>query len=409
MHATAVIIGAGQAGLAMSRRLSDAGVDHVVFERGAIANAWQTERWDSLCLLTPNWMTRLPGSTSPSQHPDGYESARQVAQRLIDYATSFDAPVHTGVEVTHLTRDAQGYVVSTNCGTWSCSTVVIASGACSTPYVPQLAASLPEHIEQITPIHYRNPAMLPDGDVLVVGASASGLQLADEITRSGRTVTVAVGAHTRIPRTHRGRDILWWGETIGWLDETVAEMGTDVDLDALRRRPSMQLVGSADRRNLDLNTLGEHGANIVGRFVEVRDGLACFDDSLAATTAAADHAMFDLLTDIEKFIAHSGLGAELAEPQLPARTCVGPGIEPLDLDRLGSVIWATGFRPHLPWVDGRWLNERGAIVHDGGVVDDGLYVLGLPFLRRRKSSFIDGVGPDSADIANSLLAHLESA
>lgn len=402
-----MIIGAGQAGLAMSRQLTDAAVDHVVLERGVVANAWRTERWDSLALLTPNWMTRLPGCEGQTLNPDGYESAGELAQRLADFAASFDAPVHTGVEVTALTRAGDDFLVETSAGNWTCATAVIASGACSTPRIPALASKLPDHIEQLTPIRYRNPDSLADGGALVVGASASGLQLADEIAGSGRSVTLAVGSHTRIPRTYRGRDILWWGEEIGWLHETIADMGPDIDLVALRGRPSMQLIGTTEQRNLDLNGLRRRGALIAGRLVDIDAAHAHFDDSLATNSAAADRNMFELLGRIEKWIAQHGNEAGFDPADSPSPTHVGAGTEPLDLDTISTVIWATGFQPHLPWLDARWLDVNGAIEHEGGVVDsDGLYVLGLPFLRRRKSSFIDGVGPDSADLAELLIAAL---
>lgn len=391
----------------MSRQLTSAGVDHVLLERGVIANSWRTERWDSLSLLTPNWMTRLPGSPDPTEDPDGYDSAGALAERLADYAASFNAPVHTGVEVTGLTRSDDGFVVDTTAGTWNCATAVIASGACSTPRIPPLASKLPAHIEQLTPIHYRNPELLADGAALVVGASASGLQLADEIARSGRQVTLAVGSHTRIPRTYRGRDILWWGEAIGWLHDTITDLGTDVDLHELRARPSMQLIGTPERRDLDLNSLHHRGAHIAGRLVDVEAGSARFDDSLITTAATADQAMFELLDRIEKWIAEHGTSTAFGAPNVPSATNVGAGTEPVDLAEISTVIWATGFRPHLPWLDQQWLDRKGAIEHDAGVVDSrGLYVLGLPFLRRRKSSFIDGVGPDSADIADLLIAAL---
>jgi putative flavoprotein involved in K+ transport len=216
---TVTIIGAGQAGLAMSRCLTDRSIDHVLLERGTVGQSWRTERWDSLRLLTPNWMTRLPGWSYSGPDPDGYMSAAEVASFLDGYRRSFDAPVVGDTRVDLVTPSDTGYTVITNRGHVRTKSVVIATGACSTPHVPAISGELPGHIQQISPTNYRNPGQLDDGGVLVVGASASGAQLADELSRSGRDVTIAVGDHVRLPRSYRGMDIHWWMDQLGTLDE----------------------------------------------------------------------------------------------------------------------------------------------------------------------------------------------
>ena len=249
-HTTTVVVGAGHCGLAMSRCLAALSVDHVVLERGEVAHSWRTQRWDSLRLLTPNWMTRLPGHAYSGDDPDGYLDMPGVIRLLEDYATG--APVLTGVTVTSVQPCGQGYLVRTDRGAWQARTVVVATGASAVPVRP--AVPLPPGITTVTAADYRNPGQLPDGGVLVVGGSASGIQIAEELARSGRPVTLAVGEHVRLPRTYRGRDILWWMDASGLFDER-----WDAVPDLLRARnlPSMQLVGAP--RTLDLNTLRDTG------------------------------------------------------------------------------------------------------------------------------------------------------
>ena len=400
-----VVIGGGQAGLAMSHSLTDRSIDHVVLERAEVANSWTTERWDSLRTLTPNWMSRLPGFSYDGDDPNGYMTAGEVAAYLESYRRSFGAPVRTGVEVQRIRTLDRGHVVETSEGPWSARSVVMATGACSQPRVPAIAADLPGHIQQLTPTAYRNPAQVAPGAVLVVGASASGLQIADELSRSGREVTLAVGDHVRLPRTYRGMDIHWWMQTTGLLDERFDEVE---DLARARRLPSLQLVGSPEQRDLDLNTAAANGVNPVGRLAGIRAGRAQFSGSFANMCTSADLKQNRLLDEIDEYAASHGLDAEIGPTWRPAPTSVGrPALE-LDLRSVGSVVWATGFRPTYPWLDESLVDGRGQLVHDGGVLAvPGLYVLGLPFMRRRKSSFIDGVGPDAEELAAHLVGHLE--
>ena len=405
MRTPVVVIGAGQAGLAMSHHLTDRGIAHVVLDRGEVANSWRTERWDSLRLLTPNWMTRLPGHRYRGPDPDGFMTKDETIDFLVAYGQGFDAPVHCHVTVEQVTSRTTGFDVVTDRGTWRCDVVVAATGASSEPRRPAVAADVPSEIAQLTALQYRNPGQLGDGEVLVVGASASGAQIADEVQRSGRQVTLAVGEHVRLPRSHRGRDIHWWMDTIGQLDERYDEIE---DIDRARRLPSLQLIGSPERRSLDLNALVSSGVAVVGKFLRVAAGRAQFSGALDHLVANADLKLTRLLERIDDFAAASGLDAMMPASTRPEPTVVGSVPTELELRRFGTIVWATGYRPNYAWLDRSAIDRRGRLVHDGGVCAlPGLYVLGLPFLRRRKSSFIDGVGPDAAELASHVHAHLD--
>ena len=331
---TTVVVGAGHCGLAMSRCLADRSIEHVVLERGEVANSWRTQRWDSLRLLTPNWMTRLPGFAYRGDDPDGYLTAPQVARLIADYATESAAPVLTNTTVTAIRPDGGGYVVQTDRGTWHAPTVVLASGASAVADVPQrLAQQVPAGITALSTADYRNPGGLPDGGVLVVGASASGIQIAHELHRSGRPVTLAVGEHVRMPRTYRGRDILWWMDASGLLDERYDEVP---DLLRARHLPSMQLVGTPERATLDLNALRTLGVRLVGRLAGIRDGTAQFSGSLPNVCALADLKLGRLLDTIDGWAARAGIGGD-QPPQRFAPTEV-PAPVPLSLDLRGGEI-----------------------------------------------------------------------
>jgi putative flavoprotein involved in K+ transport len=408
--ATTIIIGAGQSGLAMSRHLNSRSIDHVVLERGGVANSWQTERWDSLRLLTPNWQTRLPGYAYAGEDPDGFMAMAEVVSFLQRYAKLSLAPIVTETRVTRVRQMNGGYEVETSQGPWRCRKLVIASGACNIASVPSLSSGLPAGLTSLSPLQYRNPTLLPDGGVMIVGASASGIQLAREIQAAGRRVVLAVGEHVRMPRSYRGRDIQWWMDAIGAMD-----VGYDAvdDIARARRLPSLQLVGTPERVTVDLNSLRKMGVGLVGRLVGVRDGKAQFSGSLANYCALADLKMNRLLASIDDWVDANGFAKRFPPAERPEPTDVGPNTRlSLDLVSAGirTVIWATGYRPDYSWLDVPVLDRKGRIRHDGGVVPaPGMYVMGLPFMRRRKSSFIDGVGDDAADLADHLSRNLARA
>lgn len=405
-----VVIGAGQAGLAMSRCLRDRDVEHVVLERGRLAERWRSERWDSLRLLTPNWQSRLPGYRYQGGEPDAYMTMPEVVEYLAGYARSFSAPVEERTTVCAVEPAGAGYRVETDRGGFEARSVVIATGYCDVPFVPPIAAELPPDIVQVVPTRYRSPGELPAGGVLVVGASASGVQLADEIHASGRPVTLAVGRHLRLPRRYRGRDILWWLDAMGVFDETGEEV---YDLELSRRQPSLQLVGRPDHATLDLPLLERRGVRLVGRALSVSGAVVRFADDLVAHTAAADVKLAQLIARVDAFAASAGLEAA-AGPAEPFVPFVWPAEAPTAIDLraegIRAVVWATGFRRHYPWLKLPVLDARGELRHRGGVTPaPGLYVLGLSFLRRRKSTFIDGVGDDARELADHVAARGEGA
>lgn len=403
-----IIIGAGHAGLSMSHELAARSIEHVVLERGEVANSWRTERWDSLRLLTPNWMTRLPGLEYDGSDPDGYMTVSEVTDFIAAYARTTTAPVYTGTTVTAVTATDGGYRVESSRGTWVCRSVVLASGACNLPAVPGVAAALPPAIQQVSTRDYRNPGQLPKGGVLIVGASASGLQLAQEIHASGRPVTLAVGEHVRMPRLYRGRDIQWWLLHSGILDEGIADVD---DVERVRRLPSPQLVGTPQRSTLDLNALADEGVRIVGRLAGVREGRALFSGSLRNVCAMADLKLDRLLGAFDAWADGSGVCRDLApaERLAPTRVDNKPTLDvDLAAEKISTVLLATGYRPDYSWLNIPVLDRKGRLVHDGGIVAPGLYALGLPFLRRRKSSFIHGAEDDARVLATHLAAFLDS-
>ena len=402
-----VVIGAGHAGLAMSWWLAERSIDHVVVERGEIANSWRTERWDSLRLLTPNWQSRLPGYGYEGDDPDGFRSMPETIGFIERYASVIAAPVRTQTAVTSVRSSGDGYEVATSQGDWRCDAVVVATGACNIAQVPAVSQALPSGIATLTPMQYRNPDQLEDGGVLVVGASATGTQIADELQRSGRPVTLAVGEHVRVPRVYRGKDIQWWMDVAGVLDERYDQID---DIVRARNLPSLQLAGYADRRTIDLNSLTAIGVKLVGRLAGMNDGKAQFSGSLRNVCALADLKMNRLLNSIDEWATAQGVDREV-EPShrfAPTEVEASPPLL-IDLARRGirTVIWATGFRPDYSWLQVPVLDHKGRIRHDGGIVDaPGMYLMGIPFLRRRKSSLIDGAADDARDLSEHLASFL---
>lgn len=372
-----------------------------------MANSWRHERWDSLRLLTPNWQCRLPGHRYEGPDPDGYLTVGEVVDFIARFATLSRAPVRTDTTVTSVRRTDDGYHVTTSNGDIDCRTVVIASGACNRPTVPQFRDAIPASVEQLTPFDYRGPAKLPGGGVLVVGASATGVQLAAELQRSGRPVTLSVGEHVRLPRTYRGRDVLWWMDASGLWDQRYDEID---DLTRARRLPSPQLAGTPERVTLDLNALTAVGVELVGRLAAVRDDRALFSGGMRNAFSLADLKMTRLLDTFDAWAETAGDTAQIDPPERFAPTRV-PGATRLQLDlrsgEIRTIVWATGFRPDYDWLDVPVLDPKGRLDHDGGVLHSpGLYALGLPVLRRRKSTFIHGIEDDARDLINHLIRHL---
>jgi putative flavoprotein involved in K+ transport len=398
-----VVIGAGHAGLATSRRLADAGRDHVVLDRARLAETWRSSRWDSLRLLTPNWMARLPGWRYRGTDPEGFMTAAELTGYLDAYARSFGAPVQSWTAVTDVSPLADGYRVTTTQNSWLARNVVVATGA--RPRVPHQAAGLDPSIRQIHTNRYRNPNQLPDGGVLVIGASASGAQIAAELRRAGRDVVLAVGAHTRLPRRYRGMDIMWWLEQIGALSRTIDQVRNPR---VARREPSIQLRGEASTADLNLASLNEAGVVITGRLTGADGHLVRLGDNLPVTLAAAEARLERTLTEIDHFIHLAGLEGEVL-PKRPVRpVSVTSQLSAVDLKAAGisTVVWATGFQYRYPWLRVPVFDRHGDVRQYRGITPaPGLYVIGQRFLHRRDSSFIDGARHDARTICD----HIEES
>ena len=402
-----VVIGAGHAGLAVSRLLTATGRDHVVLDRGRVGERWRTERWESLTLLTPTWMTRLPG-WHVGGDPDGYLRAHELVGQLERYAASFHAPLLTGTTVRWLGRGPGGYLTHTDRGTiWSRS-VVVATGPHGRPVVPAWARRC--DVPVIASNRYRSPRRLPPGGVLVVGASSSGVQIADELARSGREVVLAVGRHTRMPRRYRGMDVFWWLEATGRLGRTIDSMP---DPAAARRETSLQLVGRFatepgdpdDLDEVDLAALQRRGVRLAGRLRGLQGRVATFEDGPAAAVADADRRLGSFLDAVDRHIEEHGLAGEVWPALRPPPVVVGRTPARLDLARegIGTVVLATGYRPDHDWIDLPITAADGSIRQHRGVTDaPGVYVVGQRFQHRRDSGFIGGARHD----ARAVVTHL---
>jgi putative flavoprotein involved in K+ transport len=396
-----IIIGAGQAGLAMSRCLRDRGLPHLVLERGRIGERWRSERWDSFTLLSPNWQTRLPGHRYVGPDPDGFMGGADVADLLQVYGR--EAPVRTGVTVDAVQPAARGWWVLTSMGVYLATHVVIATGDLDRPAVPPFARDLPPRIAQLHTSAYRNPAQLAPGGVLVVGAGPSGQQIADEVARAGRDVHIAVGRHKSLPRRYRNRDAYWWMDRMGTLDRTVDSLP---HYRPGHRSPNAVLTGGT--RDLDLHRLVRHGVVPHGHLTRVSGGVLTFADDLASMVRDAEENAVKFRTSVDDHVRRAGLDVP-AEPASPARPApwADDAARTLDLYRagIGTVVWATGFRRDFSWLPAPVLDEAGEPVQRRGVTAaEGIYFLGLRWMHRRSSSFLDGVGADAEHLAASIAA-----
>lgn len=394
-----LIVGAGQAGLAMSEHLSACGLSHVVLERSRIAERWRSGRWDSLVANGPAWHDRFPGLEFSKTGPDGFPGKEEVADYFVAYAEKFKAPVRCGVEVTRVEPLAgrPGYRIETSAGVFEANNVVAATGPFQVPIIP---ADVPADagLLQIHSSSYRNPAQLPAGAVLVVGAGSSGVQIADELQRAGRQVYLSVGPHDRPPRSYRGRDFCWWLGVLGkW------------DLDT--RGPGMEHVtiavsGAYGGQTIDFRRLASRGMILVGRTQDWKDGVMNFAGDLAKNIAGGDANLLALLDEADAFVAKNGIDLPL-EPEArvigPDPDCLTNPIRQLNLKEAGitSIIWATGFDVDYSWMKVDSFDERGRPKHLRGVsAVPGIYFLGLPWQSRRGSSFIWGVWHDAKYLAD---------
>lgn len=394
-----VVIGAGQAGIAMSEHLGKFGVPHVVLERNRIAESWRTGRWDSLVTNGPVWHDRFPGLAFDDLDPDAFASKDRVARYFETYARKFNAPIRTGVEVKKVTRNDGriGFTVETSEGVFEARCVVVATGPFQRPVIPPIA---PEDA-RFTQVHsaaYRNPEQLPEGAVLVVGSGSSGVQIADELQRAGRQVYLSVGPHDRPPRAYRNRDFCWWLGVLGEWDAEVIRQG--------REHVTIAVSGARGGHTVDFRRLALEGIVLVGMTKSFHDGVVTFEPDLSENIGRGDQHYLSLLDAAEAYIARNGLHLP-EEPEarriLPDPPCMTDPLLELDLVKAGvtSIIWATGYSVDYSWLKVDAFDANGKPKHQRGVsAEPGVYFVGLPWLSRRGSAFIWGVWHDAKCIAD---------
>ncbi|MDQ2634099.1 MAG: NAD(P)/FAD-dependent oxidoreductase [Pseudomonadota bacterium] len=394
-----LVVGAGQAGVAMSEHLGKSGVPHLVLERKRIAERWRTERWDSLVANGPAWHDRFPGMEFPGAGPDDFVAKEDVADYFVAYARKIDAPIRTGVEVREVRRlsGRRGFRVETSQGVVEADNVVVATGAFQKPVIPTV---VPENsgIMQIHSSAYRNPGQLPDGAVLVVGAGSSGTQIADELMRAGKRVYLSVGPHDRPPRAYRGRDFCWWLGVLGKWDMSAPTPGTE--------HVTIAVSGARGGETIDFRRLARQGMILVGRTQSYRDGVMSFAPDLVENLDRGDANYRSLLDEADAYVARNGIDLP-EEPEArkvePDPDCVTNPVLELDLAEAGvtSIIWATGFSTDYSWLKVDVLDDRGKPKHQRGVsTEPGIYFLGLPWQSRRGSTFIWGVWHDAKHVAD---------
>ncbi|MFF9478360.1 flavin-containing monooxygenase [Streptomyces sp. NPDC014733] len=394
-----VVVGAGQAGVAMSEHLGAQGIPHLVLERERIAERWRSERWDSLVANGPAWHDRFPGMEFPDVAPDAFASKDQVAEYLVAYAEKIDAPVRCGVEVTSVRKraDRPGFRVETSEGTVDARFVVAATGPFQRPVIPPIVPDGAVPV-QIHSSGYRNPEQLPEGGVLVVGAGSSGVQIADELRRSGRRVLLSVGPHDRPPRSYRGRDFCWWLGVLGIWDAQTPPQGAE--------HVTIAVSGARGGHTVDFRELAGSGIELVGLTASYDEGVLRFAPDLAANIALGDGKYLEFLRAADAYIERNGLDL----PEEPAAHVLGADPEcvtspRLELDLAGagvtSIVWATGFATDYSWLDADAFDEQGRPDQRRGISSEpGVYFLGLPWLSRRGSSFIWGVWHDARYVAD---------
>ena len=399
-----VVIGGGQAGLAVSHCLAQRGHEHLVLERARVAERWRSERWDSLRFQFPNWSLALPGSVYSGDQPDGFAHKADVVGFLERYADGMAARIRCGVEVTALRRASSGigFELATSFGRIAARHVVVATGPYQRPRLPRWSRELPAGVAQVHARDYRNPQSLPDGAVVVIGSGASGCQIADELVEAGRRTFLSVGRHRRVPRRYRGRDLFWWRREIGELDRTVE------DLPPRLRPPPPLVTGVNGGYDVDLRQSAARGLRLCGHLSGVAGTTLAWADDLQTSLHGGDQHYRDFLSEVDAYVARTCLDVPPAphpEDLLAPRTQVAPLATPSTLDllaeRVGVVIWATGYTVDFGWIEIPLFDAAGLPQQRRGASSvAGLYFIGLHWLHKAKSSFLCGVGEDAAHIAD---------
>ncbi|AFZ50905.1 MSMEG_0569 family flavin-dependent oxidoreductase [Dactylococcopsis salina] len=395
-----IIVGGGQAGLAMSYLLKQRSIDHLIFEKHSIGHAWRHQRWDSFCLVTPNWQCQLPGYPYAGYDPNGFMSKSEVVQYLENYARSFAPPLQEGVAVSKLDANEEGFTVETSQGNYTAAQVVIATGGYHTPKIPPMAERLPKGIQQLHSVEYKNPQSLPD-QVLVVGTGQSGCQIAEDLHLAGKSVHLATGSAPRAPRRYRGKDVVEWLDLMGYYDLPIDE---HPQKETVRHKTNHYLTGRDGGREIDLRKFALEGMHLYGRLADITSGKICFQDNLKDNLDGADAAAEKIKKNIDQYIAENKIDAPV-EP--PYQSLWKPTNSPLTLDfnQLEAVIWCTGFEMNFNWVELPVFDGKGEPKHDRGVTPvKGLYFLGLPWLYTWGSGRFSGMARDATYIADQIVA-----
>jgi putative flavoprotein involved in K+ transport len=407
-HLPVAVIGGGQAGLSMSYCLKQRGIAHLVFEKHSAMHVWSSRRWDTFCLVTPNWQCRLPGHDYPGQDPHGFMKKDEIIAYLEGFKTLVDAPLCEGVAVTRVTsRPGGGFEIGTSDGTYSADEVVVATGAYHDPIIPRLAERLPSSVRQLHSEQYRNPQSLPDGAVLVVGSGQSGAQIAEDLHLAGREVHLAVGGAPRCARFYRGRDVVTWLADMGYYDMPVERHPLR---EGVRDNTNHYVTGRDGGRDIDLRQFARDGMRLYGVLEGLDGDRLVFGPTLRAALAEADRVYNGINAAIDNYIAERGIAAPPPSVYTPVWE---PEDDPRFLDireaRIAAIIWCIGFRPDFRWLDAPVFNGAGHPKHERGVTArEGLYFLGLPWLHTWGSGRFSSVARDALHLAERIEERLRS-
>ncbi|OAI20678.1 MULTISPECIES: MSMEG_0569 family flavin-dependent oxidoreductase [Methylomonas] len=406
LHYDTIIVGGGQAGLSVSYKLQQHGINHIIFEKNRIGHAWRNDRWDSFCLVTPNWQCQLPDFPYQGDDPQGFMLKDEIVAYVEAFAKKVNPPIMEGVAVNRVWRGEQGQLhVSTSAGEFSADHVVVATGGYDIPIVPDYAHSLPKHITQIHSINYRNPAQLPAGEVLVVGSGQSGVQLMEDLHLAGRKVHLAVGSAPRSPRMYRGRETTEWLFDLGFYQLTIDRHPLG---DEAKHKTNHYLTGRSGGHEIDLRKFALEGVKLYGSIANINGSNLEFLPDLTKNLDDADEIYVNIRNDIDRYIAEHNIDAPV-EP--PFRKVWEPEFDPTridaDAENITSVIWAIGFRPNYRWIELPAFDGRSFPQYDRGVSNvEGLYFIGLPWLHTWGSGRFLGIADDADYLAGIIQSKL---
>jgi putative flavoprotein involved in K+ transport len=404
-HYSVIVVGGGQAGLSVSYCLKERGLDHIIFEKNKIAHSWRSKRWDSFCLVTPNWQCRLPGYPYPGNDPHGFMQKDEIVQYVEAYAASFNAPVEEGVEVSGIRKqcNADIFEVSTSQGEYTADQIVIAAGGYHIPKRPILSERFPEHIVQLHSSEYKNPQSLPDKAVLVVGTGQSGCQIAEDLHLAGKQVHLCVGGAPRSPRQYRGKDVVDWLDQMGYYDLSIDE---HPQRDQVRTNANHYVTGRDGGREIDLRQFAMEGMQLHGRLQSISGNTLRFCDDLKQNLDKADAVAESIKKSIDEFIEKNRLEAPLDPPYQPVwepdQPCLLLNYSAADI---GAIIWCTGYQANFSWIEIPVFDGKGYPGHERGVTGiRGLYFLGLPWLYTWGSGRFSGIARDAIYLADCIAA-----